>query len=44
MSAANNHQLGYHYVNISAPSNASPEQTLHTVKIPQLGKKDQAAF
>ena len=41
MSSTNHNQLGYHYMNISAPSNPSQESTLHTIKIPQLSKKDQ---
>ena len=44
MSSMNNNQLGYHYLNVSMPSNANTEQTLHTIKIPQLPKKDQQAF
>ena len=41
MSSTNHNQLGYHYLNISMPTTANMEQTMHTVKIPQLPKKEQ---
>ena len=44
MSSTNNHQVSYCYVNISVPGTTNPESTLHHVKIPQLSKKDAAAF